>query len=960
MDYKHTLNLPKTDFGMQAKLAQSEPRILDFWAGLDVYAAVRKKSRGLPKFILHDGPPYANGDIHIGHALNKILKDFVVKYKIMQGFDVPFVPGWDCHGLPVEHQLLKELGISKHQIDNVEFRKKAKAFALKFVDIQRKQFVRLGLIADWQRPYLTLDFAYEAEIILAFAKLAKAKYIYRGLKPINWCLNCETALAEAEVEYEDHRSPSVYVKFKLLAGESPGKKKQGSLTSGKLASVLRNLSAKQLANTYFVIWTTTPWTLISNVAIAVHPEFTYSLVEISREGEDKEILILAQEAASSVMPQMGIADYREIGRIKGASLEALTARHPFLPRNSRLVLADYVSHQEGTGCVHIAPGHGQEDYLTGLKYKLPVVMPVDRKGRFDKTCGEFSGIQVFQANAMIINKMRENNSLLFVTDTLHSYPHCWRCKNPLITRSTKQWFLNVDHKNLRKKALKAVKNVQWVPPAGESRISSMIELRPDWCLSRQRFWGVPIPVFYCATCGKEILEAKIIERFARQVLQEGSDVWFTKSVDELLGERLRCSVCKGEKFIKEKDIIDVWFDSGVSHQAVLARDKELDFPAALYLEGSDQHRGWFQTALLTSIPLTNQAPYREVLTHGFVMDGEGKKMSKSRGNVISPQEVISEYGAEILRLWVAACDYSDDVRISSQILAGTAGAYRKIRNTLRFLLGNLYDFTPDRKVSYKQLWEIDRWALSCLGQLIIDVTEDFEHFRYYRIFRRLYNFCVQEMSAFYLDILKDRLYTFGKSSPGRRSAQTVICEILTALTKIIAPILSFTAEEVWGRLCRILAVKDLETVVLNRWPRGEKKWIDRTLDQKMQRLKAIRNAVLKTIENAREQGLVRSSLEARVCLYITRFKTFRFLQDNRDLLMAIFIVSDVTLERVNSFASGVSPSPDIPELGIKVERIDFSKCQRCWNYRASVGKNSAHPQLCQRCIDAIGGKEQDE
>jgi isoleucyl-tRNA synthetase len=939
MDYKKTLNLPRTDFPMQAKLTELEPKILKLWEKQQVYSLVRKNSEGRPKFILHDGPPYANGNIHIGHALNKILKDFVVKYKIMRGFDVPFVPGWDCHGLPVEHQLFKELGITKSQIGRVEFRKKAKDFALKFVNTQREQFKRLGLIADWQRPYLTLDFAYETEIIRAFAKLVRDKYIYHGLKPINWCIHCETALAEAEVEYEDRRSPSIYVKFKLLRNQK--------------SDAISHLSSEQLQNTYFLIWTTTPWTLLSNVAIAVHPEYLYSFIEIIQAGDRKEILILASDLIEPVMRQIKINNYQKIAEVKGASLEDLEAKHPFLERSARLVLADYISKQEGSGCVHTAPGHGQQDYLTGLKYNLPIIMPVDEKGRFDATCAEFSGIQIFQANEIVINKMKENRTLLYASDILHSYPHCWRCKSPLIIRSTKQWFIDVEHKNLRQRALKLVQDVQWVPSGGQSRISSMLQARPDWCLSRQRFWGVPIPVFYCKSCKKEILEQNIIERFAKIVAQEGSDAWFTKNVDELLGEKVRCPVCKGEEFIKEEDIVDVWFDSGVSHQAVLLKNKELNFPASLYLEGSDQHRGWFQTSLLTAIALTGKAPFQKVLTHGFTVDGEGKKMSKSLGNVISPQDIIVEHGAEILRLWVAACDYTDDVRISRQILVNITDAYRKIRNTFRFLIGNLYDFTLDQKVAYYKLWPIDKWALSSLAKLLKDVSTDFEQYCYYKAYRRIYNFCVQQMSAFYLDILKDRLYTFDKDSLARRAAQTTIYEILSLLTKITAPILTFTAEEVWGYLSRISGAPEICTVLLNNWPKIEQRWINPQLDNKMARLIKIRSVTLKAIENQREKDLIHSSLEARIRLYTTEIELFRFLEDNRDLLISILIVSDVVAEKVAVLPQGVLESADIKHLGIKVEKIDFAKCQRCWNYRPSVGKNTEHPLLCQRCIKVI-------
>jgi isoleucyl-tRNA synthetase len=802
----------------------------------------------------------------------------------------------------------------------VEFRKKARDFALKFVNIQRKQFKRLGLIADWQRPYLTLDFSYEAAIIRAFAGLVKAKYIYHGLKPINWCIGCETALAEAEVEFEDRRSPSIYVKFPLL-------------NAGKvLKKFLQPATYNLLPAVSCVIWTTTPWTLLSNVAIALHPKLKYSLIEISPENGEKEILILADDLVNDVMRQLEIKKYKKVGGVKGAALENLNARHPFLERDSRLVLADYVSNQDGTGCVHTAPGHGQEDYLTGQKYKLPVIMPVDEKGRFDKTCAEFSGVGVFQANEMVIDRLKKNKSLLYADTTLHSYPHCWRCKKPLITRSTRQWFMDVDRKNLRKKALKIIQDVQWIPQGGQSRISSMVQSRPDWCLSRQRFWGVPIPVFYCKSCGKELLEPQLIERVAAIVAESGSDAWFTKSVEELLGKKIHCSACKAGEFIKEEDIIDVWFDSGVSHRAVLAESRELRFPASLYLEGSDQHRGWFQTALLTSIPLTGKAPYRKVLTHGFVVDGEGKKMSKSRGNVTSPQETISP-----------------------RILTSISDAYRKIRNTLRFLIGNLHDFTAKKKVNYSRLEEIDKWALSSLTGLLENTTREMENFRYIRVFRQVHNFCVQQMSSFYLDVLKDRLYTFGKDSIPRRSAQTVIYELLTTLTKILAPILTFTAEEVWGSLAENPELGSKELILLQRWPKVKQKWINPSLDEKMAALIKVRDAVLKEIENKREKGIIRNSLEAGVRLYVSEDGLCRLLRKNLDLLVSIFIVSDVSVEKVSALPAEVFKSADDSHLGITAEKINFPKCQRCWNYRDSVGKDTAHPQLCKRCVEVIEG-----
>ncbi|MCX7661275.1 MAG: isoleucine--tRNA ligase, partial [Candidatus Omnitrophica bacterium] len=655
INYKNTLNLPKTDFSMKADLAKREPLFLKKWGEINLYELIRKNSQGRPKYILHDGPPYANGDIHIGHALNKILKDIIVRYKTMQGFDAPFVPGWDCHGLPVEHQLFKELKITKYDISQLDFRKKAYEYAKKYVSIQREEFIRLGVLGDWENPYLTLEPQYEAKIIRSFRKLVEKGYIYRGLKPVNWCFNCETALADAEVEYEEHTSPSIYVKLRI--------------------------EDKDYQDSYLVIWTTTPWTLLSNTAVAVHPDFIYSYIE-TLEGK----IFVAKQLLARFSSETDIREFRVIKELRGKELEGLVYDLGLLSRKGKVILADFVSGEEGTGLVHIAPGHGAEDYSVGLKYKLEIIMPVDEKGRFNKTIEEFSGLNVFQANILVIQRLKDLGQLVHQSQILHSYPHCWRCKNPVIFRATKQWFLSVEHLSLRERLLDAIEKVNWIPSQGKERISSMVKLRPDWCLSRQRYWGVPIPSIICKDCKEEFLNLEVIDKFEELTLKEGSDCWFLYPLEEFLPKGLSCPRCKQKEFLKGQDILDVWFDSGVSHQAVLKENEKLGFPADLYLEGSDQHRGWFQSSLIPAICIDDLAPFRSVLTHGFVVDAKGQKMSKSQGNVISPFEVIDEFGADILRIWVASSDYKDDIRISLDILRNLAESYRKIRNTIRFIL----------------------------------------------------------------------------------------------------------------------------------------------------------------------------------------------------------------------------------------------------------------------------------
>jgi len=923
---------------MRANLPQREPETLERWKKDDLYGRVMKRrEKSRTSYILHDGPPYSNGDIHMGHALNKILKDIVVKFNAMNGSRAPFIPGWDCHGLPVEHQLMKKLKIDKGDIDQVEFRNKAADFALKYVGLQRSQFERLGVFGDWARPYLTLDPGYESAVVRSFAKLVGKGYIYKDLKPVNWCCKCETALAEAEVIYETRTSPSIYVKFKLK-------------DKGALMKILDKDSAAAVkGDVYVLAWTTTPWTLIANVALALSPSMTYV---VSRAGG--EYFILAEDLLAAVESAGGLKDSKIIARVRGKKLEGLRCLHPFIDRDSVIVLADYVCRDEGTGCVHTAPGHGQEDHVTGKKYNLTTIMPVDSRGVFDKDAGEFKGTHVLKANEKIIARLKEKNALLSSGEIQHSYPHCWRCKNPIIFRATKQYFMKVDHLRLRSKVMRAVENdVRWMPAAGKGRISAMISGRPDWCLSRQRLWGVPIVAFYCARCGHLLLKEDVINYAADIFEKEGSGAWFARDASELISPGTKCEKCGHTSFRKESDILDVWFESGVSHQAVLKARGE--FPSDLYLEGSDQHRGWFQSAMLSSMAIEGCAPYRAVLTHGFVVDGEGKKMSKSIGNVMSPLEVMKKYGADILRIWAASCDYRDDVRISSEILARLAEAYRKIRNTCRYILSNLGDFDPAKDIVPEDKWsDIDRWALWRARLLLEAAEKNFRDFNFHKVFGSIYNFCVVDMSSIYLDVLKDVLYTAGKNSVARRAAQSALFEIIVLSAKVMSPILAYTAEEVWRSLPHAVG---RESVHLEDWPdlkaleakiarvfseRDAARWSDRLLP--------LRDAVLKELEKARGRGTIGSPLEAKVILYTENEGWREALRERRNILGPLFIVSAVEVS--DSPRKGTCRADNIP-IDVGIARAEGKKCLRCWNYSASVGANSAHPDICVKCAEAL-------
>ena len=921
MEYRATLNLPRTSLPMKANLSQREVGILSFWEEKKIYQRIREECKGRRKYILHDGPPYANGSIHMGQALNKILKDVVVKYKTAQGFDSPYVPGWDCHGLPVEHQLFKKLGINKDKISRLEFRKKAREYALHFVDKQRSQFKRLGVFGRWDEPYFTLSPPYEGEVIDAFGRLAKRGYIYRGLKPVRWCFQCQTALAEAEIEYKERQSPSIYVKFPV--------KGSSDLVSSHLP-------------VYLLIWTTTPWTLPANLAIAIHPEHQYCLVQV-----DKEILILAKDRLPFLEEEIGIKPDRILSVHKGERLKGLKYNHPFISKQSEVLAADYVSLEEGTGCVHTAPGHGAEDYLLSLEHNLPVYSPVDGEGRFDSQAGEFKGMKVFEANPLIVEKLKQKGYLLHQGKIVHSYPHCWRCGSALIYRATPQWFLAVDKHNLRKKAIRAVENeVEWIPPASRMRMGSMLKERPDWCLSRQRYWGIGIPVVYCKDCGEAIVDEEIIDRIGNLTSKYGSDSWFKEPVERILPRGYRCRGCGGERFKKEEDIIDVWFESGVSHHAVLVQEETLGDPCDLYLEGSDQHRGWFQTSLLTSMALKGRPPYRRVLTHGFVVDSEGKKMSKSQGNVVDPQDIISTHGADVLRLWASLEDYTQDIRISAEILKYSVEVYRRMRNTYRFLLGNLYDFDYlQDALSFDELRDVDKWVLSQLQELIRDTTASFEKFKFHEAVHLVHLFATNELSSFYFDVLKDRLYTFPPDSMGRKAAQTTLWHLLVSLSKLMAPILSFTAEEVWGHIRKIegcasgKASRMEESVFLCSWPRVDDNLVNESLEKIWEKILRVREGVLKELEEAREAKTIGSSLEAKVTI-TAPFLELSSLKDLGNELKEVLIVSQVQLEEGEEFK-------------VRISRAEGQKCERCWNYSLDLGTDKEHPQLCGRCRKAI-------
>ncbi|PYM66807.1 MAG: isoleucine--tRNA ligase [Candidatus Rokuibacteriota bacterium] len=932
MDYKATLNLPKTAFPMKANLAESEPKMLAWWEQFGIYKRLRHANVDRPLWILHDGPPYANGHIHMGTVLNKVLKDIVVKSRTMLGSNAVYVPGFDCHGLPIEHEVDKELGLDRPGVDvrqamsPIEKIRRCREYALKFVDIQREEFKRLGVFGDWDDPYMTMAPAYEAVIAREFGRLVGRGLVYKGLKPVHWCMYCKTALAQAEVEYEDQRTLSVYVRFPLV----------GALPQ-----------APSAPKPSLVIWTTTPWTLPANLAIALHPDEEY----VALEGNG-ETLVVAARLADAFASIAGLGSPRSLARVPGRALVGLEFRHPWIERTGRVTAAPFVAMDTGTGLVHIAPGHGEEDYELGKSLGLKIYNPVDDDGRFVPEVEHFAGLTVWEANPRIVEHLRSSGMLVAERALYHTYPHCWRCKNPTLFRATEQWFVALDQQGLRARTLEAIRrDVRWIPPWGEERIFNMVAHRPDWTLSRQRVWGVPIVAFYCAGCEALLLEQAVIEHVARLFgAGRGIEEWYLRSDAELLPPGARCRRCGGTAFRKGTDTLDVWFDSGCSHAAVLETRPELRWPAELYLEGSDQHRGWFHSSLLEAIATRGAPPYKSVLTCGFVVDGEGRKMSKSVGNTVAPEDLIPKYGAEVLRLWVAAEDYTEDIRVSTEILDRLADAYRRIRNTFRFLLGNLSDFDPARdRQSSARLDETDRWILDRLGRLVGRVTRAYETYEFHTVFHAVHNFCAVDLSAQYLDIIKDRLYTSAADDPRRRAAQTACYEIFSALARLMAPILTFTAEEAWRHAPGVKA----ESVHLERFPEVSREWLDDTLAREWGRLLEVRREVTKALETARAQGLIGSGLEARLRVAAAPEDLPELLRAKRALLPTLFIVSQVELGGARTSAAVQYESQEIPGLVIGVDKARGRKCQRCWTWSERVGEHRAHPGLCERCVPVV-------
>lgn len=926
MDYKDTLNMMKTEFPMRAALPQREPEILKGWYDGKLYEKLMEHNEGKPLFVLHDGPPYANGDIHIGHALNKTLKDFIVRYKNMTGYKSPYVPGWDTHGLPTELKARKEAHISaESNISDLELRKICRDTALGFVDMQRESFKRLGIIGEWDNPYITLTKDFEEEQIKVFASMATKGYIYKGLKPVYWCPDCNTALAEAEIEYAEDPCHSIYVKFNV----------EDDL--GKLTAMGADLS-----KTYFVIWTTTTWTLPANVAICVGPDFEYSLI---KSGD--EYYVMATELAAAAMEARGVTEYETLGTMMGSELEYIKCRHPFIDRISLVIVGDHVTLESGTGCVHTAPGHGVEDFVVCKKYpELPVVVPVDANGRLTEEAGQFAGLTTEEANKPIAEHLEKTGNLFALQKIIHQYPHCWRCHKPVIFRATSQWFCSVD--DFKEDAVKASESVEWYPAWGKDRLQSMVRERADWCISRQRKWGVPIPVVYCKKCGKEIIDNDIMMKVSEIFGKEGSDAWFAHEAEYFLPEGYKCPHCgASEGFDKETDIMDVWFDSGSSHAAVLEKRPYLKRPADVYLEGADQYRGWFQSSLLTSVAGGHGSPFKQIVTHGWTVDGEGKKMSKSLGNGIDPQDIIKQYGADILRLWVASSDYHADIRISKEILKQLSDNYRKIRNTARFCLGNLYDFDPDKDMlPNEELEELDKYALMKLDEVIDTARKGYEIYEYHTAAHAIHNFCVVDMSNFYFDVLKDRLYTSVSTSKTRRAAQTVLYKILDSLTLLLTPILAFTADEIWKFMPHDKS-KNPESPLFNDIPQPDFIKTDDGFMEKWDKIHKVRVDVQKALEIARNEKKIGKSLEARIVLGADG-ELYDFLKSVETALPEIFITSDVEVVQEKQAFTG-----DVEGLTVGVEGAKGEKCERCWKFSETVGKDAKHPQLCAHCAAVL-------
>ncbi len=931
-DWKDTLNLPRTGFPMKANLQTAEPKAIERWDAMDLYGRIRERRRGAPKFVLHDGPPYANGRIHLGTALNKVLKDFIVRSRTMAGFDAPYVPGWDCHGLPIELKVDRELGPRKRQMSIGDFRRACRAYAAKFVDIMRADFKRLGVSGDWAHPYLTMNYGYQAAIVRALGRFVERGMVYKGKKPVHWCIHCRTALAEAEVEYEAHTSPSIFVEFPF----TPEAAREIGGRVPELAGA---------ANLSVLIWTTTPWTIPSNLAIAFHPDYTYGAYPVGGT-----TVVVAEDLAESVSKQVGRAFGAPVARFPGRVLEGLRFRHPLYRRDSVGVLATYVTLDQGTGAVHTAPGHGSDDFTTGVSYGLDIYAPVGPGGQFLDDVELFGGQRVFDANPRIEEALAERSRLWHRADFEHSYPHCWRCHNPVIFLATSQWFVAMDATGLRERAVEAVRRTSWLPAWGEERLTLMLQNRPDWCISRQRSWGVPIPAVDCVACGEAVLTAPLIERAAAIFAGQGADAWYDRPVEEFLPEGLACPKCGGRTFERERDILDVWFDSGSSHEAVLGLTDDLPWPADLYIEGSDQYRGWFQSSLLVGLGTRDRAPFRSVVTHGFVVDEQGRKMSKSVGNTIEPHEIIGKSGAEILRLWAAMVDFREEMRVGPEILARVVEAYLKLRNTLRILAANLYDFTPETDaLPIEQLQEIDRFALSRYAAVAARVLKAYEEYDFPAVPQAINGLVTADISAFYVDVSKDRLYTLAPAAPGRRSAQTAISVMADGLARLLAPILPMTADELWG----FLPGRRDDSVHLADFPSGLDRMLDPELTDRWQRLMLVRDAVNVEIERLRKAKTVGKSLEARVELRATG-DLAALLERHRDDLPTLFMTSEAEVGGAPVEGEGVAfRESDTSWAAILVSRAGGVRCDRCWRYVPEVTAGPVRPGLCPRCEEAL-------
>ncbi|MCE5300766.1 MAG: isoleucine--tRNA ligase [Spirochaetia bacterium] len=921
MEKKDTgIHLPKTDFPMKGNLNMREPEMLKKWEDDKVYEILLEKRAGNPPFIFHDGPPYANGNIHMGHTLNKVLKDIVVRYKSFKGYYVPYVPGWDCHGMPIEHKVMEKLGSKAASMSKVEVRKQCKEYAMRFVDLQREQFKRLGIMADWEHPYLTLDYGYEDKMVDIFWEMYRKGMIYKGLKPVYWCSKCETALAEAEVEYADHKSPTVYVRFKV---------KDDSKSKVKLGN-----------DAYVVIWTTTPWTLPANVAIAVHPDFDYVLADC---GGAK--YVVAAKLLENFAKKTGLTVTAIEKQFKGSDLEYMTVSHPFLDRDSLLINAAYVTLDAGTGCVHIAPGHGHDDYVASRSYKLSILNPVDNKGRFTDEFAMMKGEYVFKANPKVVELLREKGALLAAEEITHSYPHCWRCKSPIIFRATNQWFIAMDRDGFREKALAEVKSVKWMNSWGEERISKMIQGRPDWCISRQRSWGVPIFVFSCTDCGTSIVNENTIAKVHEVIKKEGSDGWFSHSTKEILGD-CTCPKCGSKNIDKENDIFDVWFDSGSSSFAVLENRRELSWPADFYFEGSDQYRGWFQASLLTAVGYKGRAPYKSVISSGWIVDGQGRAMHKSLGNVIDPLDLIKKSGADVLRLWAAYEDFTTDQPVSDEILSRVSDSYRRVRNTFRYMLGALDDFNREDAVPYEKMGAFDRYALHKLAELEESVEKNYENYSFYRVCRDYIQFCSTFLSSFYFDVLKDRLYTYKTDGLPRRSGQTVIYRMFLKLSKLIAPILAYTADEAWSFLPDRL--KSEKHIQWTEWNDGAEKKLPAKDASEWEAITAVRDMALKKIEERRAAGEIKHPYEAAITIKYASKELDVVFNKYKSELESVFIVSHIDYK-----PEGLKDCPATEGVEITVRKAGGVKCGRCWRFEESTGKNADYPELCSRCIDNL-------